>query len=81
MENTECLIIREHAPIINRSNGRVARSMCIITLRFQLLHTFLVKFQGVRKAPASSALTKSCTEAVACASQIVTYVEHKGERK
>jgi len=59
-------------------------------LHLQLLQTLLVTFQAknsIRRAPASSTITKSCTEATMRVLQIVTYaivekgMEHKGEQK
>jgi len=50
----------------------------------------MVTFQAknsVKRAPASSALTKSCTETITRVPQIVTYavvekgMEHKGEQR
>jgi len=69
-----------------QNSRRLACSQCITTLHFQLLRTLLVTFQAnnsIRRAPASSALTKSNTEAITCLPQIITCIvvkkgmEHK----
>ena len=69
MENMECPIFKECTSVINQNSRCVAQSLCTYyyALYFQLLQTLLVTFQAknsVRSAPASSALTKSHTEAI-----------------
>ena len=89
----ECLIVKVHSLFINLNiKGGVslnhgASLRFVLLLAFQTCReTFQVK-NNVRSAPVSSAVTHSCTEAITCLPQIVTYVavdkgmELKGEQR
>ena len=72
-ENMKSSIVKERAVVINQNSGCVTRSQCITMFRFQQLQMLLVTFQAknsIRRAPASSVLTKSHTEAIRCLLQI-----------
>ena len=75
MENMECLIVKVHAPVINQSLLDHSVSLSFVS-------SYLGAKNSVKRAPASSALTKSCTEPP----QIVAYavvekgIEHKREQ-
>ena len=80
----------KHASKLSIKSGCVARShRCITMLRFQSLRALWLTVQAkniIRNTPASVTLTKSRTEAITHATQIVNYVvrekemEHKGEQ-
>ena len=83
-ENMECLIVKTCTPDTDKNSGCVARSRYIITLcfHFPAIKTVWATFQtknSIRRAPAGSALFKSCTEAIKRAPQNL-YLSSSWER-
>jgi len=86
-ENKESSIVKACTPVINKVEGVLldyGTSLGFVSSYFEHLVTFQAK-NSIRRAPASPALTKSCTEAMKRVSQIIIYtvrekgMEHKGE--
>ena len=83
----ECSIVNARTSFINlKVGGHLITTLCLL-LAVRTCYAMFQAKNNIKSAPASSALTQSCTEAITCIPQIVTIAlrekgkEYKGEQR